>query len=174
MVRLSTFPSGDIAFRHAVENLVASAPEVHPERLQALLRPLYPAATVTESAVSGGTVTYYAYRDGRFEPSSTEEWWNAPGTAEARLSATTGVLLGMSDEWADLMGAPAAQFVGRHFLDLVSPEASAAATALFAAVLENSDIRSRILVRRADDEPLNVEFRAVRQGEEIVVFYRPA
>jgi len=173
-VRVTTIPSGDPAFARAVNATIKSHEGMSARELEALLHPLYPRAAVMRSELSGDNDTLYVYRDGGFELESREEWWTAADVPTARISAESGLLLDVTDTWEGLMGGTADEFVGRHFSDLVHPDARAAAVALFDALNEYSDVRSTIAVRRADGSPVAVRFRAIRNGDEIIVYYRPA
>jgi hypothetical protein len=71
------------------------------------------------------------------------------------------------------MRAQESDLVGRHFLDFVVPGARAAAHAMFEAVTQEREVRSGAIVVRPDGTTLQIEFRAVQQGGEIEVCYRP-
>jgi PAS domain-containing protein len=89
------------------------------------------------------------------------------------VSAVTGDLTDVNNEWAGLMRSQPEQLIGRHFMDFVLPEARADASSLFDLVRQVRAIRSRARVRRGDGSTIAIEFRAVANGESIEVAYRP-
>ena len=172
-MRVTTIPSSDHAFALAVDVIVRANARLNASQLQSLLRPMYPQAAVIPSALSGDAETAYVYRDGSFELESTEMWWHGDDAARAVVSASTGVLLDVSDAWQDQFGPPH-ELIGRHFSDLVHPDARSAAEALFQALMHHAEVRTTILVRGHGGSALPVKVRALRDGDEIVVYYRPA
>lgn len=161
--------------RRVVQRLTAESPPDTADDLATRLRPLYPRIAVFERQLSGERALFYVYRDGRYEPEHPGAWWEAPGTPCVHVSLETGRLTAVSGSYAKLMHADEAELVGRHFLDMVLPEARAAAQALFEVVGETNEVRSEALVQRPDGTTVPIEFRAIRgDGDgEVEVYYRP-
>lgn len=145
----------------------------NPEELAARLRPLYPRIAVFERQLSGERTHLYVYRDGRYEPERSGGWWAAPDAPCVHLSTSTGRLIAVNGPYAALMNAPAADLVGRHFVDFLLPGARAGGQAMYEAVREAREVRSEAQVQRPDGTTLLIEFRAIRRGDEIEVCYRP-
>jgi PAS domain S-box-containing protein len=159
--------------RRVVERVTADKQPETAADLAARLRPLYPRIAVFERQLSGERAHYYVYRDGRYEPEHPAPWWEQPGTPCIHVSATTGHLTRVSGSYAAMMRAQQQDLVGRHFLDMVLPEARGAAQAMFEVVSEEREVRSEALVVRPDGSTIPIEFRALRSNGEIEVFYRP-
>jgi hypothetical protein len=153
--------------------VTADAPPGSAADLAARLRPLFPRIAVFERQLSGDHAHLYVYRDGRYEPEHTDDWWAVPGTPCVHVSAATGRLTAVTASHAELMHSKSTDLVGRHFVELLQPEARAAAQAMFEAVRDAKEVRSEALVQRPDGTTLAIEFRAVRVGDEIEVCYRP-
>jgi PAS domain S-box-containing protein len=170
---VNTIPSHDVVLRRVVNQVAADLSSPSPAELQAKLRPLYPKIAVFEGHLSGELPHLYVYRDGRYEPEPTDSWWAEPGVASVRVSRRDGTMVAASDTWASLMGADEGTLVGRHYLDFVSPAAQPVARAMFDALDDEHEVRSKALVVRADGTTLMIEFRATRQDGEIEVFFRP-
>ena len=170
---MNTIPSHDVVLRRVVERLNSDTQPSTPDDLAARLRPLYPRIAVFERQLSGERAQFYVYRDGRYEPDHPGSWWEQPGTPCVHVSATTGLLTKVSGEYADLMRAPQTDLVGRHFLDMVLPEARAVAQTMFEVVFQEREVRSQALVVRPDGSTVPIEFRAVRNEDQIEVCYRP-
>jgi DNA-binding NarL/FixJ family response regulator len=111
-------------------------------------------------------------RNGSRELESTP-WWLDAATARACVSAVTGELTDISNEWAGLMRRHPEELIGRHFMDFVLPEARADASSFFDVVRRVGEVRSRAHVRRGDGSMIEIEFRAVAEGDSIEVAYRP-
>jgi len=170
---VNTIPSNDVVLRRVVERVTEGDEPGTAADLAARLRPLYPKIAVFERQLSGERAQFYVYRDGRYEPERRGGWWEQRNAPWVRVSATTGELTAVSDEWAELMRSDATKLVGRHFVDFVLPEARAAAQAMFEAVSQFREVRSEALVKRPDGTTLSIEFRAARTDGEIEVSYRP-
>jgi PAS domain-containing protein len=170
--RISTIPSNDRAFERAVEHVAAHAPRATPADLEARLRPLFPRVAIFARHVSGEHGHLYAYRDGHFERSARDPWWDAPNTPCACIDAATGNLTHVSGEWADLMAADPSALVGRHFSDFVLPDARDAAEGLFQALQEGGEIDTEALLVRDDRSTIALEIHARRVDGEIDVRYR--
>ena len=170
---VNTIPSHDVVLRRVVDRVTSSTPPRSADELAASLRPLYPRIAVFEDQLSGERGRFYVYRDGRYEPETGGEWWEAPGTPCVRLSGETGRLTSVTRSWATLMHTEAGELVGRHFLDFVLPEARPAAAALFDALADELEVRSEALVVRPDGSTIFIEFRAARTEGDVEVCYRP-
>ena len=170
---VNTIPSHDVVLRRVVERLNADEEPATAADLAARLRPLYPRIAVFERQLSGERAQFYVYRDGRYEPERPGDWWAQPGTPCVHVSAATGRLTSVSGEYAQLMRSTQADLVGLHFLDIVLPEARAAAQTMFQVVSEEREVRSEALVVRPDGTTVQIEFRAIRRDDEIEVCYRP-
>ena len=169
---VNTIPSHDVVLRRVVQRVTT---EIEPDTaadLAALLRPLFPRVAVFERQLSGERPQFYVYRGGRYEPDDPKAWWDEPGVPCVHVSPRTGQLTAVSGAYAELMRAPESDLVGRHFLDMVLPEARAAAQAMFEVVNEELEVRSEALVVRTDGSTVPIEFRAVRRDAEIEVCYR--
>ena len=169
---VNTIPSHDVVLRRVVEKVQADGQTDTPDALAARLRPMYPRIAVFERQLSGEQAHYYVYRDGRYEPEHPGAWWEQPGTPSAQISAATGYLTAVSGSYARMMRAKEPELVGRHFLDMVLPEARAAAQTMFEVVSEEHEVRSEALVQRPDGSTVPVEFRAVRSDGRIEVCVR--
>ena len=170
---MNTIPSHDVVLRRVVERLNSAEQPTTADDLAARLRPLYPRIAVFERQLSGERAQFYVYRDGRYEPDHPGNWWERPGTPCVHVSVETGHLTKVSGEYAELMRAPETELVGRHFLDMVLPEARAAAQTMFEVVFQEREVRSEALVVRPDGSTVPIEFRAIRSDGEIEVCYRP-
>jgi PAS domain-containing protein len=170
---VNTIPSHDVVLRRVVERVAADQQADTAADLAARLRPLYPRIAVFERQLSGERAQFYVYRDGRYEPDRPGAWWDQPGTPCVRVSTSTGQLTFVSGSYAELMRAPEANLVGRHFLDMILPEAQAVAQTMFEVVSQEREVRSEALVVRPDGSTVAIEFRAIRREGEIEVCYRP-
>ena len=170
---VNTIPSHDVVLRRVVERVQADSPPESADDLAARLRPLYPRIAVFERQLSGERAQYYVYRDGRYEPEHSAAWWQQPGTPCVHVSATTGLLTAVSGSYAAMMRAEEQELLGRHFLDMVLPEARAAAQAMFDVLSVEREVRSEALVVRPDGSTVAIEFRAIRRNGDIEVSYRP-
>jgi hypothetical protein len=170
---IDTFPTGDQAFRRAARCLAAGGHPVSAAELAARLRPLFPRVAVFERQLSGEARRFYAYRDGHYEVSRPERWWQAPHWPRVRVSVETGRLTAVSDESSPVMDMHLPQLVGRHVNEFVQPAAARVAAAMFEALVEEREVLSQALVIRPDGGELLIEFHAARQDGEIEVIYRP-
>jgi hypothetical protein len=171
--RVTSLPSSDRAFARVVRSVLDAYADLSARELEWRLRPLYPNVVVRERGLSGESRLYYVYRDGRFRPETRDRWWRGEGVARARVSAATGRLTEVSEEWADLMRGPPERFIGLHFTELVAPEVRDAAATFLDAVLDLGEIASEGVVVRGDGTSLAIEFHAIEEGDRIEVFYRP-
>ncbi len=165
-------PSHDPVLRRLVERATATAGPESAGELTARLRPFFPRVAVFEREISGES-GLYVYRDGRYEPSSTEAWWEAPDVPCVRVSMRTGEIVEVTGSWAKLVHAAPAELVGRHFLDFVQPKAHGLAAAMVEALQAEGEVHSKAVVQRTDGTPIMIEFRAVRLEGDIEVAYRP-
>ncbi len=85
----------------------------------------------------------------------------------------TGEITEVNDRWSELMAVPPEMLSGRPYTDFVLPEAVPAAQALLGSILELGEARSSVVLRRPDGTRLTIEFRAVLDGENLRVAYRP-
>ena len=170
---VNTIPSYDVVLRRVVDQITAENAPGSAAELAVRLRPLFPRVAVFERQLSGEWPHLYVYRDGRYEPEPRDAWWDEPDVPCTRVSMQTGRLTSVTGTWAQLMRAQEADLVGRHFHDLVLPEARAAAQAMFEAVMQEREVRSQARVVRPDGTTILIEFRAVQQDGEIEVCYRP-
>ena len=154
---ITTIPSGDHVFARTVRDIAQKEPATSTALLQAALRPIYPRIALVRSQVSGQADTIYAYRDGALETEPPDDWWRGEDVAHARVSASTGKLVAVGEGWEDIFGDERAELVGRHFSEMVHPGALAAAQALFEALKHHAEVRSTIMVRRADGSAANVD-----------------
>ena len=169
---VNTIPSHDVVLRRVVDRLTEERPPDSAAQLADTLRPLYPRVAVFERQLSGERPHLYVYRDGRYEPERGGRWWEKPDIPCAHISATTGQLTHVTGAWAELMHSSVEQLLGRHFLELVLPEARPVAQAMFEAVSLEREVRSEAMILRTDGQPMSLEFRAVRNGDEIEVSLR--
>lgn len=159
--------------RRVVERLNAESEPASAAELASRLRPIYPRIAVFERQLSGERAQFYVYRGGRYEPDRTDPWWEEPGAPRARVSESTGRITAVTGEYAELMRASEGDLVGRHFVELVLPEAQVAAETMFEVVTEEREVRSEALVVRRDGSTLPIAFRAIRRDGEVEVWYRP-
>lgn len=169
---VTTFPSSDGAFRRAVERL-AGKTEPMKEELARRLKPMFPRVAVFERQLTGEAPQLYVFRDGHYEARSEDWWWEADGVACICLSAVTGRLTEVSDEYARIIGAAPDELVGRHYLDFVEPAALEAAKGMFDALANDREVVTEAVIRRVDGVPVRIQLRATRQDGEIDVRYRP-
>ncbi len=167
-----SIPSQDVVLRRLVERATEASPPESAGDLTARLRPFFPRVAVFESQISGES-GLYVYRDGRYEPPSTEAWWEAPDIPCVRVSMRSGELVEVTGSWAKLVHAAPEELVGRHFLDFVQPKAHGLAAAMFEALQEEGEVHSKAVVQRTDGTTLMIEFRAIRLDGDIEVCYRP-
>ena len=170
---VSTFPSSDPAFRRVVEHLGADRSSTTTDELTRRLRPLYPRVAIFKQQLTGEPERVYVFRDGRYELDRSERWWEEPGVACVIVDVDSGRLTEVSSEYADLMHAPRAELVGRHYSEFLQPEAREAATAMFESHVQDREVSTEALVRRADGTTLRIELHASRRNGEIDVRYRP-
>ena len=164
-------PSADRAFAGVVEQAARWASS--PAELEERLRALYPNVRLSERILSDEPRVYYVYRDGGVFPDAAEEWWADPATPYVEISTSDGRIAKVNGSWAQLMAAPPEQFLGRHYSAFLLPEAREAADALFASLVAQSEVRSRILLRRPNGSVVTVEFRARCDRDACRVHYRP-
>ncbi len=170
---VSTFPSSDRAFKRVVEHVGADMTSTSKDEVARRLRPLFPRVAVFEQQLTGEPARLYVFRDGRYEPQPVDSWWDEPGVACVCLSASTGRLTKVSNEYAALMRAEPGDLIGRHYTEFVQPEARDAAGAMFQSLAEDRDVSTEALLRRSDGTTLRIELHATRQNGEIDVRYRP-
>jgi hypothetical protein len=172
MRTVNTIPSHDAVLRRVVERVASSRQFQTAQQLADLLRPIFPRVAVFERQLSGEIPHLYVYRDGRYEP-DRGEWWTAPDIPCVHVSLSTGRLTSVARPLASLMRAAETDLIGRHFTDLVLPEARSAAQALFEVVSEEQEVRSEAVVVRPDGSTVAIEFRAIVLDGEIEVCFRP-
>lgn len=170
---ITVVPGRDRVLRRVVTDALRRVADPSPDELARKLRPLYPRVAVFRRQVSGESAHLYVYRDGHYEREQPDRWWEADGIPCVCLSATTGRLTRVTDEWAQLMLGDPEALLGRHYSEFVVPDAREAARAMFEALREQGEVRSEALVVRGDGTTLAIEFRAVREDGEIDVRYRP-
>ncbi|HXG26725.1 MAG TPA: PAS domain-containing protein [Candidatus Binatia bacterium] len=171
---MNTIPSHDTALRRVVERVTREAAPETAAELATRLRPLFPRVAVFERQLSGEGTQFYVYRDGRYEPERPEAWWSDPATPCVHVSTSDGRLTAVSGEFATLMRAEVDGLIGRHFLDLVLPDARVPAQAILEAVRDEDAVRSEVLVVREDGTTAAIEFHAIRRGDDIEVCFRLA
>jgi hypothetical protein len=169
---IHTVPSADRAFRRAVEAVVDDPRDQDLDEIRERLRPLFPRIAVFERGLSGEQRGVYAYREGRYRAEPTDPWWAGPTVAHARVSLRTGRLVSV-ERPVGVAGCTIDELVGRSFSEFVAPSARSIANALFDLVA-HGEVRSRAKLERPDGTSVEIEFRAVRDGTDIDVAYRPA
>ena len=168
---VTTFPSSDGAFRRAVERVNVHTVRAKDE-LARRLRPLFPRVAVFERELTGEAPQLYVFRDGHFQSSPEDRWWEADGVACVCISATTGCLTSVSPEYAEIVRGDPHELIGRHYLDFVLPEAVDAAEALFEALTTDREVSTEAVLRRVDGSPVRIQLHAAREEGEIDVRYR--
>jgi PAS domain S-box-containing protein len=169
---VSTFPSSDRAFRRVVARVGAEAASTSTDEVVRRLRPLFPRVAVFEQHLTGEPPRLYVFRDGRYEITGPERWWEDPGVACVCLDVDTGRLTDASSAYAALMGADRQELIGRHYSDFIQPEAREAAAAMFESLVEDREVSTEALVRRVDGTTLRIELHAFRKDGVIDVRYR--
>jgi hypothetical protein len=172
-MQVTTFPSHDLVFRRAVEHVLRADRDLDPLDVETTLRLIYPRVALVARQISGDQDRFYAYRDGRIVPEADEDWWTLPDTARVTVSAETGRLKSVTDACADLSLDSRSRLEDIHFTDLLLPSARDLGRTLFEAVARGGEVRSQAVVQGRDGSPLAIEFRAVRNGDEVEVAYRP-
>jgi PAS domain S-box-containing protein len=168
VVVLQTFPHDDLAFRVHVEAAQARIGKWLRAEIEAEIRAAYPAAVVRPAELLAqaepGVATWYAYRDGHFEPAAPEaDWWDDPELARTVTSEDRYVeanqaaadLFGVSRE--AILGARSGSFV-RHGND---DEVRTRFYALLSAV---GVLHSTAIVVRPDGEEFPIEYRITREA----------
>jgi hypothetical protein len=168
-----TIPSHDVVLRRLVERVTMESDPPSPDELVEQLRPLYPRVAVFEGQLSGERQPLYVYRDGRYEPELREPWWSEENAAWVRVSVDTGKVVAASASWASLMRADLHSLAGRDYPDFVPPSARALEQAMFEALADQEEVRSKAVAIRQDGTMLPIEFRATRLDGEVDLFYRP-
>ena len=109
-VTLLCFPPYDVVFARLSAERLAALSTRDPDLLQADLRATYPDATVRRRealASLGRGEAWYAYRDGRYSPFTSEEpWWEDPGVARLEIDADGRYVAG-NDAALELIGVDA-------------------------------------------------------------------
>jgi PAS domain-containing protein len=170
-LQTQSIPSSDRAFAGVVEQAARSA--TTPDELEERLRALYPNVRLSERVLSEEPKVYYVYRDGAVLRDEADEWWTDRAAPYVEISTADGRIKNANGSWAELMGAPPAELLDRHYSEFLLPEAQATADALFASIMALSEVRSRLLLRRPDGRVITVEFRAVCDQDICRVHYRP-
>jgi hypothetical protein len=169
---VNTIPSHDVVLRRVVDRVAEREQPETPEDLAASLRPLYPKVAVVERQLSGERPSLYVFRDGRYEPERADRWWEGPGVACARLSFA-GAITWVSEGWSDLTQTDASEAVGRSYLEFLPPGSAPVAMAMLEALRQNTEVKSEALVVLPGGISMPIEFRAVLEGDDIYVCYRP-
>ncbi len=168
-------PSGDAAFRAAVQSALEAFDHATPFSLEARLRSLYPGVLVRLRDLSGETQpVWYAYRDGTYIASSEPEWHTKPGTAWLRLDAATAAILDVNEEVLDLFAATAEQLVGHPLFEFTSPENAEMLARQRDIVARGEVLHSFGRARRLDGRDLVLEYVCYRVGPAVECWYRPA
>jgi PAS domain-containing protein len=170
---VSTVPSTDEVFRRVVEWTIDERAARTPDELAAALRPVFPRVTVFERQLEGQEAKLYAYRDGTFETTAGDPWWQAEGVAVHRVSRESGRLTSVTPAWAKLMLTDPENLIGRHFSDFVSPIMRPVARALFRLLRERHEIETQASVQRPDGSAIAIQIHAICGEHEVEVHTRP-
>jgi len=170
---VSTVPSTDEVFRRVVEWTIDERAASTPDELAAALRPVFPRVTVFERQLEGQQPRLYAYRDGMFETTAEDPWWQAEGVAVHRISRESGRLTYVTPAWAKLMLTDPERLVGRHFTEFVSPIMRPMARALFRLLRERHEIETQAAVQRPDGTSVAIQIHAICDEDEVEVHTRP-
>lgn len=123
-VTLLCFPPYDVVFARLSAERLAALSTRDPDLLQADLRATYPDATVRRRealASLGRGEAWYAYRDGRYSPFTSEEpWWEDPGVARLEIDADGRYVAG-NDAALELIGVDAEGLATLRSGDLTDP-----------------------------------------------------
>ena len=144
--------------RRVVERVTAQEQPDTAADPAARLRPLYPPIAAPERQLSGERAQFYGYRDGRYEPERPDGWWGARHGLPPRLPRDGRARVGYRDLCRPLLRGTEDDLVGRHFLDMILPEARTAAQAMFEVVSEEQEVRAR-RSWFADGSTVPIEFR---------------
>jgi PAS domain-containing protein len=161
------FPPNDALFgalaRRAALDLAADAPEA----LEAHLREIYPRALVRERSplASFGSPAWYAYRDGRFSPFSSDAWWTAPDCARIilgedgrYLDANPAALALLNTDLEDVLRSKAGSFTAAQYRELVPW--------LLQLLRDTGELHSTsLLVPKGGVPAVPVEFHLVANGD---------
>lgn len=168
-------PSGDVAFRAAVEASIESGDHATPLSLEEQLRSLYPDVVVRRRELSGETQpVWYAYRDGTYIASAEPEWHKEPGTAWLRLDPATTEVLAVNDETLALFAATAEQVVGRPLFEFTYPENAEMMARQRDVVAGGQILHSLGRGRTLDGQDLVLEYVCYIVDEAVECWYRPA
>jgi hypothetical protein len=168
-------PSGDAAFRVAVQSALEAADDATPLSLEARLRWLYPGVLVRQRDLSGETQpVWYAYRDGTYIASSEPEWHREPGTAWVRLDAATAEILAVNDELLALFAATADQLIGRPLFEFTYAENAEMLARQRDVVAGGQVLHSLGRGRALDGRDLVLEYVCYIVGGAVECWYRPA
>ena len=168
-------PSGDAAFRAAVEAALEAADAGTPIALERRLRWLYPEVVVRRRDLSGETQpVWYAYRDGTYVASSEPQWHGEPGTAWLRLDPVTAEIVDVNDETLTLFAATSDQLIGRPLFEFTYPENAEMMARQREVVASGQLLHSLGRGRALDGRDLVLEYVCYVVDAFVECWYRPA
>jgi PAS domain-containing protein len=170
-VRVTTFPTSDVAFRAHVDTALDRLGRCRPPDLELQIRAAYPGAIVrvrtamAEMWPSVDTETWYAYRDGTVRPADDAEWWldeSLPRT----LVAADGSYIDANDAAADLFGVPRDEILAAKAGAFTRHEGSDdVGRRLFQVLAETGGLDSTAVVLRRDGEEWPIAFHMSQATE---------
>jgi PAS domain-containing protein len=171
--RIFTIPSDDLAFREHVDRIRLASRARRPEELETRLRRLFPRVVVRERGLSGESPSWYVYRDGGWQSSTTGPWWEAHGLPRVAVSSD-GWLSEANPTACSLLGIDVSEIGSVHFTDFIAPGTLDDATALLASVDAGHDLTATVLLRPTAGEIVAVDIHAVRAASGISGVFRLA
>lgn len=169
-IRAICLPSADRAFARLVDHWMSESGARSPGHLEQALQPLFPYVKVSPRQLSGEAgLTWYVYRDGRFQARADDEWWETDSAGRAILDRETGDVLEADACMGELLRADPSALVGRSYVDFIPSTARDLAVALFDVTTGLPLVETVARLLRADGSVLDVEIRGQRAGDRLEI-----
>jgi hypothetical protein len=171
--RVITIPSADAAFRTHVEAVRRQRPISQPAELETRLRRMFPRVVVRERALSGEAPSWYVYRDGGWQASLSQPWWEAGGLPQVTVSFE-GWVTGANVTARSLIGIEPSDVGVRHFTDFVAPGTLDDAMAIFGIVQDGRELTATVLLRPTSGDVVAIDIHVGRSGAALRAVFRLA